>query len=223
MSGRLNHESDVRLLIIYAEYCFSDNVHVYLLGGFIAIHASKFRIQATAPGQPSPRLHRGSRCLPPPKQQLHQVEPTRRGSRACPSHPRQHSRLLPANNQFLERRVVLKIDKQPSAPLQLGAQSRAIMLLEIRRAAPDERVCVRLAVAEVVPLRQAPDAVDEQVDPVSSVNEVANERLDRRAVQVGLQRRDLRARPLEHPGRDGVTLALVRVEQRQVRRGQLPA
>ena len=162
MSGRFNHESDIHLLIIYAEYCFSDIVHVYLLGGFIAIHASKFRIQTTAPGQPSPRLHRGSRCLPPLKQQLHQVEPTRRGGRACPSHPRQHGRLLPANNQFLER-------------------------------------------------------------------------LDRRAVQVGLQRRDLRARPLEHPGHDGVTLALVRVEQRQVcrspvrpglpsdRRGQLPA
>ena len=56
------------------------------------------------------------------------------------------------------------------------------MQLEIERAAPDERVCVRLAVAEVVPLRQAPDAVDEQVGPLGSVNEVANERLDRRAV-----------------------------------------
>lgn len=108
------------------------------------------------------------------------------------------------------------------------------MQLEIRRAAPDERVFMRLAVPEGVPLRQAPDAVNEQVGPVSSINEVANERLDRRAVEVGLQRRDLRSRPLEHPGRDRVTLALVGVEQRQVcrsprpglpsdRSGQLPA
>ena len=56
---------------------------------------------------------------------------------------------------------------------------------------------VRLAVAKVVPLRQAPDAVDKQVSPVSSVNKVANKRLDRRAIQAGLQRRDLRARPLK--------------------------
>jgi hypothetical protein len=71
--------------------------------------------------------------------------------------------VLSTNNQFLERLVVLKIEKQPPAPFQLGAQSRAIIQLEIRRAAPDKRVCVRLAVAEGVPLRQAPDPVKEQM------------------------------------------------------------
>ena len=90
------------------------------------------------------------------------------------------------------------------------------MQLEIRRAASNERACVRLALAKVVKLRQATVAIDEQVGPVSSVNEVANERLDRRAVWAGLQHRDLRARPLEHPGPDGLTLAFVGVEQRQV-------
>lgn len=59
-------------------------------------------------------------------QQLHQVEPAKHGGRVYPSpNPNivDSSHVLSANNLLPKSRVILKIGKQPSASLQLGAQS----------------------------------------------------------------------------------------------------